>query len=52
MASNCTDCNKQFRILVDVDGPFVPTDEMDMEITFCPFCGMNLEWNEEEDVDL
>ena len=53
MAAYCNDCNKQFKVMINLDGPFVSAEEIDLDIPYCPFCGIDLDiFVEEEDVDL
>ena len=39
----CKECNKEYKILVDVDGRNLDANSIEIETPYCPFCGSDLE---------
>lgn len=35
----CVECNKGYKVLVDVDGRNLDAESMEIETPYCPFCG-------------
>jgi|APSaa5957512493_1039668.scaffolds.fasta_scaffold110144_1 hypothetical protein len=47
----CSDCNKEFKVEVVDLGMTIPSDELDLDIGYCPFCGYDVDYMD-NDVDL
>jgi Zn-finger nucleic acid-binding protein len=35
----CKECNKEYKVLVDIDGRNMDAKNVEIETPYCPFCG-------------
>jgi hypothetical protein len=41
--SYCDGCNKEYKVVVQMDGYEETAHRLDLQVEYCPFCGENLE---------
>jgi len=53
--ATCIDCNKRYQVKIDLDNVWEPVELADVEIPFCPFCGIvisDIDEGQDEDDEL
>jgi hypothetical protein len=51
----CNDCNKEYKVVVDIDGRNMDANKIEMETPYCPFCGevsLDMDGNYNDEMDL